>query len=401
MKKIVIFFLIWRVCDLTIAFLANNFDKYYEHFSYRFQLYHNNPYIPRFLINFANYDGANYLHIAHNGYGLDQQAYFPLFPLLIRTLAPVFGNGYFLAGLFISTISFLFGLYFFNKYLEIIKIKQKEIFWIFLYFLVFPMSFFFGAVYTEGLFFFFISGALYFSQKKQFWKLAIFCILAGLTRLMGVFLIIPLFATLLIDQNHLRINQKNMTQKLNNIKRFASNHIKLIFITVTPLLGLGIYMLFLGFTAHDPFLFYHSVSGFHTGRTTDHLILLPQVYFRYIKIFITASHNFIYFVAVFEFIIFNLFLILLVYDLTQLWKNKNVHSRITLIGLNLFSFINLLLPTLTGTLTSIPRYAMLSLSFYIRLALIRNQWIRISFLLVFSIFHILQLWLFIQGYFVS
>ena len=401
MKKIAIFYLIWRICDLVIAFIANNFDKYNEHFAYRFQLYHYNHYTPRFLIDFANYDGANYLHIAHNGYGLYQQAYFPLFPLLIRIFAPVFGHGYFLAGFFIANISFLFGLYFFKRYLEELQIKQKEIFWIVLFLLVFPTSFFFGAVYTEGLFFLFVSGALYFCQKKHYWRLAIFCILAGLTRLMGVFLIIPLAATLLFEQNHLRINQKGITQKINNIKRFVSGNIKLIFIALTPLLGLLLYMLFLGVTVHDPFLFYHSVSGFHTGRTTDHLILLPQVYFRYIKIFVTASHSFIYFVAVLEFIIFNLFLAVLFYDLWKLWKTRNAPSRISLIGLNLFSIINILLPTLTGTLTSLPRYAMLSLSFYIRLALIKNQWVRYSFLFVFSVFHILLVWLFIQGYFIS
>lgn len=401
MKKIALFYLIWRIFDLAIAFIANNFDKYNEHFAYRFQLYHYNHYIPRFLIDFANYDGANYLHIAHNGYGLYQQAYFPLFPLLIRIFAPVFGNGYFLAGFFVANISFLFGLYFFKRYLEALQIKQKEIFWILLFLLVFPMSFFFGAVYTEGLFFLVVSGALYFSQKKHYLRLALLCILAGLTRLMGVFLVIPLAATLLFEQNHLRINQKSITQKLNNIKHFVSNNIKLIFITLTPLVGLLLYMLFLLVTAHDPFLFYHAVSGFHTGRTTDHLILLPQVYFRYIKIFMTASHSFIYFVAVLEFITFNLFLAVLVYDLWKLLKTKNTPSRISLIGLNLFSLINIILPTLTGTLTSLPRYAMLSLSFYIRLALIKNQWIKYSFLFVFSVFHILLVWLFIQGYFIS
>src|SRR5258708_663131 len=162
-----IVFLIWRIVDLLIAYIAELFDTYNEHFLYRFQLYHYDPYIPKFLINFANYDGAHYLHIAHDGYKQYEQAFFPLFPLLTHILAPVFGSGYFLAGFFISNTSFLFGLYFFKKYLEALGKSQKEIIWILLFLLIFSTSFFFGTVYTEGLFFLLVRATLYFAQKKR------------------------------------------------------------------------------------------------------------------------------------------------------------------------------------------------------------------------------------------
>lgn len=397
----IIFFLIWRILDIFTAYIAHIFDTYHEHFAYRYQLYHHNPYIPPFLINFANYDGANYMHIAHSGYGMYEQAYFPFFPFLVHIFAPVFGYGYFLAGFLISNIGFFFGLYFFKKYLEAIGKKRNDVYWALTFLLIFPTSFFFGAVYTEGLFFFFVGGALYYSQKRYYWKVFIFCFLAALTRFMGAFLVIPLIATLLVEHYHVHLTQKTFVAKATYLLQFISTHIKLLFVVASPLLGLCVYMLYLFLTVQNPFYFYNAVSAFHTQRTTSHIILLPQVYYRYIHIFLQAPHNFVYFVALVEFFICNLFIVVLFYDLWRLWKKETHSMRGSLIGLNLFSFVNLILPTLTGTMTSLPRYALFSLSFFVRLGSISNIGVKIALFTLFVLFHLLLLVLFIQGYFIS
>ncbi len=401
MSFIFILFSIWRIVDLVIANIAKLFDIYHEQFHYRYQLYHNNPFIPPFLLSFANYDGANYLHIAHDGYGMYQQAFFPLYPLLVHILAPFFGNEYFLPGFFISNISFLFGFYLFRKYLETIGKKQSKIVWIVLFLLTFPTSFFFGAVYTEGLFFLLVAGGLYFSQKRQYTRMAVFCFLAALTRLMGVFLLIPLFATVMLEQHRFRLLGNTFLEKVTSTFLFFNKQRRLLVLILSPVFGLLCYMFYLDQTVHNPFYFYHALSGFHTGRSVYHVIFLPQVYYRYIHIFFKAPHNFTYFVSILEFVIFNLVFFILLYDLWSLWKKKNTPGRISLLGLNLFSLVNVILPSLTGTMTSFPRYALFSLSFFIRLAEIKNVFIRSSFLILFIIFHIVLLTLFIQGYFIS
>ena len=76
-------------------------------------------------------------------------------------------------------------------------------------------------------------------------------------------------------------------------------------------------------------------------------------------------------------------------------------NRMSLIGLNLFSLINIILPTLTGTMLSVPRFALLSLSFFIRLAEINNRAVKGILLIIFIIFYIALLTLFTEGYFVS
>ncbi len=138
-----------------------------------------------------------------------QQAYFPLFPLIIHILASLFGYGYFITGIFITNCSFLFGLYFFKKYLESIHKSQKTIRWVFLMFLLFPMSFFFESVYTESLFFLLISAVLYYSQKRKYWLIILLSMCAALTRLMGIFLILPLFMTILVEQHNFHIPRQS------------------------------------------------------------------------------------------------------------------------------------------------------------------------------------------------
>jgi len=84
---------------------------------------------------------------------------------------------------------------------------------------------------------------------------------------------------------------------------------------------------------------------------------------------------------------------------TEKWKLKiGNYDRFTL---NLFSFINLLLPTLTGTFSSIPRYALMSVSMFLYLGEIRNAAFRTGILISFFILHAVLLGFFIQGYFVG
>lgn len=396
-----ILFLFWRIGDLTTAYITKLLNKYNEHFIYRFKLYHHNPHIPKFLVSFANYDGAHYLHIAHSGYNQYEQAFFPLFPFLIHTLSIIFNDNYFLPGFFLANISFLLGLYFFKKYLEILEKNKETLTWVLLFLLTFPYSFFFGAVYTEGLFFLLVCTTLYFTQKKQYGLMIIFSVLASLTRFTGIFLIIPLLAMLLPKKNKITIINSTIKHKLVSLFYYLLSNKKAIFISLSPLLGLIIYMAYLFLTLHDPWAFYNTQSAFNNGRTIHKLIFLPQVYYRYLHIFFTARYNIIYFIAMVEFVIFNLFFIVLAYDLLKLLKKKNTPLNANLIGLNIFSFINLIIPTLTGTLTSVPRYALFSLSFFIRIAEIKNIMIRTFILIIFAIFHIILLSLFIQGYFVS
>ena len=244
----------------------------------------------------------------------------------------------------------------------------------------------------------------------------IFAFLSSLTRLIGVFLIIPIFFHLIQRLDPRRSlpstpigggddNSGTMKQWNND---FILNT-KYLILVVSPLIGLGLYCFYLWKTTGDPLFFLTSQPIFGANRSS-HLILLPQVYWRYLKIFFTAAHDSRFYVAIVEFLIFNFVFIVLILDLfknlgIKNWKLiRNLKLEIRnydLLALNIFSFANLILPTLTGTFSSIPRYSLFSLSFFIYISQIKNNFLKYLILLIFLFLHILLLGYFTQGYFIS
>jgi len=371
-----VLFLIWRIVDVFVAFVAPRLIPYLGFFAYQKDLasYH----LPKIISSLANFDGLYYLRIAQRGYQQYEQVFFPFYPFLVRIFSPVFINNYLMSGLFISNLSFLLGLIIFYKYLLLTMKPFSHLAIIF--FLLFPTSFFFGVAYTEGLFFLLIILSLYFLKKNRLFFAGFCGFLAALTRVQGVLLIIPFCL--------------EAVRILKNKRKFWS----ISLVSITPVLGLLTYMRYLLKTTGDQFYFFHSQTVFGPSRSTK-IILLPQVFYRYLKIFLTSQHNFQYFISAFEFITFSFALIILILDFIENFKLKI--KNFSLIGLNLFSLANILLPTFTGSFMSIPRFALLSLSFFVFLGRIKNRLTTLSLLVLFLIFHIVLLGFFIQGYFVS
>jgi hypothetical protein len=371
-------FTIWRVIGFLTAIIATLLIPYLGIFSFPEIL---TTHTPEFLQPFANFDGVHYLRIAQSGYEQFQHAFFPLYPLLMTLLAPVVGGNYLVAGLLISNVAFLMSLYLLRSYLHRIGVTRGHIFWVFLALLSFPTSFFFGAVYTESLFFLFMVLTLTYLTKNEYQKAAIFALLASLTRFIGVFLFIP-FLVLYLHKLHQKHHERLEP---------------LMYAMLAPILGLATYSLYLYQTIGDPLAFFHSQTAF--GREAG-IILLPQVYVRYIKIFFTASLSFQYFISVVEFALFNLVLVALILDLKRLLKHKDAHTPYRL-GLNLFSLVGLIFPTVTGTMLSVPRFILTSLGFFVAVGEMKNEKARLAIIAAFAILHVVLLAYFIQGYFVA
>ena len=386
---IILFFLIWKILDTWIVFLSKRFIPFAGFFPYNRQLFDFG--LPQLISALANFDGIHYLLIAHRGYAQWEQAFFPLYPLLIGVINPIFHNEL-ITGLLISNVAFLIGLVFLFKLLKTSSSNIKR--WVLIFLLAFPTSFFFSAVYTEGLFFMLFVLTLYYLKRNNYRLMTLFAMLAAMTRLIGIFLVIPIAFHLLENYQTSKIKYQKYILNIKNLFLAA------------PFIGLGIYCFYLWKTTGDPLFFLTSQPVFGANRST-HLIFLPQVAWRYIKIFSTASHNFQYYVSWFEFIVFFLVFTVLIFDLIKHLKfTKSALWRIEIknydrLALNLFSFANLILPTLTGTFSSIPRYALFSVSFFIILAEIKNRSVKIAIALLFFIFHVLILSLFGLGYFIS
>ncbi len=374
MKKIFGVFLIWRIILFAIAFLA---PFIITSFGGRY------PYVetliatglPNWVWSFAGFDGVHYLGIAENVYAADYtQAFFPLYPILIKFVTVA--HSYLLTSLIVSNTLFVFALYLiYRLYREDYddKLSWRGL----LLLLAFPTSFYFGAVYSESLLILLIAGCLLSLRKNNFILAGVLAMLASATRIFGI-LLTPFMALEL----YLSVKDKKIRVKS---REFVNG---LIGVLLAPL-GAVFYMVYLKINFNDPLYFLNSQPVFGANRSIDHIILLPQVIFRYIKILATVPISTLpFWNAVLE-LVFTLSPLIVLF-----WLYKKIRLSYFLLTLGF-----LLLSSLTGTLTSMPRYALLA--FLLLPLLAKNTRIFRVLMVVFAILQVILLTLFIRGYWVA
>ncbi len=374
MFKILKFFLVWRTSLFVFAafsiFLFPQFGAKFPYFGE--ELIPSG--LPYWVWGFGNFDGVHYLRIAQNGYAYEfTQAFFPLFPLLINFLN-VF-NSPLISGLLISNVFFLVSLFLLYKLFKTDFDDQTALKSIGL-FLAFPTSFYFGAVYSESVFLFLTLLTFLLLRQKKFILSGIIGALASATRIYGVFLIVPMLIEFFNKLKEDKVDKKIIFKKIMGIM-------------LVPV-GLFSYMTFLKSKFNDPFYFLSAQPAFGAERSSEPFILLPQVLFRYIKIFFTVPPvSLIFLNAFIEFASTIFFLIMLLFSFRVMKK-----------GYWFFTAGVLLLPTLTGTLSSMPRYVLLG--FLVFPFIVRTIGKFYTPLIIFFILlQFILLSLFIRGYWVA
>lgn len=373
--KISKFFLIWRVVLFLIAFLAPFFIK---EFGARFPYYSEliASHLPYWIWSFGNFDGVYYLRIAQNGYQ-DQysQAFFPLFPLLIKLLTP---NGVFLiVGLLLSNLFFLGFLYVFYKLLKL-DFSEKISFRSIILLLLFPTSFYLGSVYVESLLLFLIALSIFLFRKKMFLASGLVAALASATKIFGVLLVFYMAIEIYLAV-------KNREIKLKSWQFFR----EIVAMCLAPM-GLFAYMYYLNVTFRNPLYFLTSQSDFGAQRSSEPFILLPQVLYRYLKILTSVNINSLpYFNSALELLFTLIPLVLLL-----------VFFKKIRFSYWFFSFCCLILPTLTGTLLSMPRFILTNFLLLPIVVVQFNNQLRV--IMIFSILLALILVsLYTRGYWVA
>ncbi|MDO8638539.1 MAG: mannosyltransferase family protein [Candidatus Daviesbacteria bacterium] len=370
LKNILLLFLGWKLLLLLAFFLSFQFPLAGKNFlGGGLQNYLNQSW----LFAWANFDGEHYLSIAQFGYRNLEQAFFPVYPSLMHFFTNPFGvniTSLTISGLLISNISFVLSLILLAKLLEI-DYKKNIVYLTVILLLIYPTAFYFGALYSESIFLLFSLAAFYSARQKK-WQLAtIFGILASATRVFGFLLLPAIFF--------------EAWQQKEKIK----NYFWIIFIP----LGLFAYMYYLYLTTGDPIAFYSlqkNVGEQHQSGVT----LLPQVYFRYLKILFSVDpSNPIYPTMILEFFTGILFFILPIYGYF-----KKVRWSYLFYGL-----VGFLLPTIQGSFSSVPRYVVVFFPAFLVLAIflesrknIKYLWLAISVLWL-----ILETSLFLRGYWIA
>lgn len=354
-------FLVWRISIFAVAYAA---PQFISQFGAKFPYFNErlvSTGLPNFIWSFGNFDGVHYLGIAKDGYAYQfTQAFFPLYPILIRIASSLLQLNLLLSGLLVSNVAFFAGLVIFHK-LILDQFDKKTAMWSVVFLFAFPTSFYFGAVYTEGLFFLLIMLSFYFFSKQKILLSSIFGLFASLTRFVGMILAFTI-------QNYKKIN--------------------ILPLVVVPT-GLLLYMMYLKFEFNNAIYFLTSQSAFGQERSTTTIILLPQVLYRSSKQILTTD----------GLVLFNSILDLsaLIFCLALLIMSIK-HARREWI---LFSVFSVITPTLTGSLASMPRYILIAFPMFVVLARIKNIYIKFCLLFSSILLGIVLSSLFTRGYWIA
>lgn len=188
------------------------------------------------------WDACWYLRIASVGYSPTDgtTAFFPLYPLLVRWLGPLLGGDHLLAAAVISHTACLLAL------ILLYQITRQELDHecarrAVVYQLVFPTAFFLFAPYTESLFMLWAIACLLAARRAKWWLAGLCGLLAGLTRLTGALLILPVAV--------------EMWSRAGSLRKLL--HPRLLSLGLIPL-GIVAYSLYLAQAFGDPILWLHS-----------------------------------------------------------------------------------------------------------------------------------------------
>jgi hypothetical protein len=393
-KKLTLAFLIWRLVLFLLGAVADTFLKYAPQFPY-WDVILGASNLPRWFYSWANFDGVHYITIAQKGYvgtGLIQ-AFFPFLPYVLMHPLVLLGGKEFpilLFGLVITNVAALLLMlswYFWIKQ----SYSPKIAFFSSVAIFFFPTAVFWGALYTESLFFLLVIWTLWLTARQKWGWVTMLLLAATATRVVGIFLLPAVWLEILVLNTKLRqpwLTLKNFSLLLHQV---ALQWRALLFTSLGSF-GLLLYMRFLWGEFHDPIYFAHVQSAFGAGRESS-FMLYPQVVFRAFKILLTARPiNWRYFTYVQEFLegVLGFGVLLISFRWVRLshW---------------FFAMAAFLLPTFTGTFSSLPRYILVCFPLYLVVAKLAEKSRLAGMLLLITSFilFIINTVLFIQGYWVG
>jgi Gpi18-like mannosyltransferase len=171
--------------------------------------------ITALLTSWNHWDAANFTRIAQYGYQtIYDTAFFPLFPLLIKGIAFLFGNnGYIAIGMVLSNLALLGALFVLYQIATDIlgeRVGRRTL----LYLCIFPTAFFFFAAYNESLFLLLTASSFLAMRRQKWWLAGILGLFAALTRSAGLLLVIPFLYELWITRDSITASGQNVSHNI-------------------------------------------------------------------------------------------------------------------------------------------------------------------------------------------
>lgn len=379
---ILLMVLFWRLyISLVIVFFKNVVNLQNNFLGGGKEIYLKAPW----FYALSNFDGEHYISIAQHGYKPLQYFFFPLYPFIIKgfiyffNFQRIFVN-YVLISQVLSLIFLFLSLLMLNK---LLVFKNKQNLFVYLVFLVlfFPTSFYFSATYTESLFLLLAISFFYFLEREKIIYASFAASFAGATRVVGIVLPIVLFIEIYL------IYKKDFFM----FKRILKN---LVYMLIS-FLGTLLYLVYLKYKTNDFLEFIHNVSIYGDQRS-NHLILLPQVFYRYLfKILPSLDYN--YFPIVYTTYLEMLTAVMFGFLIYLVYKKYGFKYF-------LFSAGAYIIPSLSGSFSSFPRYVLVIFPVFMILSEYFSKlkkYQKVFFAVILVILFNLSLLLFANGYWIS
>jgi hypothetical protein len=146
----------------------------------------------------TGFDSVYYLGIAEEGYHLEpihgdhhDWAFFPAFPVVIRIASVMTAGDLAVAGILVSNVAFLLALFVIYRLGRIYLDHQTSLRAV-AYLTIAPGAVAFAMAYSDSLFLLLASGAFLAAERGRWVAMGLLLALATLTRLPGLFLVVPL-----------------------------------------------------------------------------------------------------------------------------------------------------------------------------------------------------------------
>ena len=321
--------LAWRACLLflmlaSIVLLPNMFDV---------QKWSENPHWPAeaegpdLTTHFKTWDSQHYIRIAEAGYepGSKTSAFYPLWPLVIRTLAPIFGGNAHLASLVAANIlAILACLLLYDVVAR--RMGEGPGRRTLLLLLAFPGAFFLGLPYSESLFLLLIALFFWALERERIPLAGTAAFFLPICRPTGVLILLPFLV-------HRYLQHRDRGEGL---LRPAMLWI------LSPLAGFALYLGIMALMTGDPLEGFAAQDRFHTASTIGRLFDVPG----FVAFFIQGAVSLH---GVTTSLIDRLWFVWLLLCLPALWRfDKTWFS---------FALVMGLVPAMTAPIVSFTRYA--------------------------------------------
>ena len=272
--RLLVLLLAWKALFLLIVFGAIalfpgrfNEDAYWANFHWP----EDQP--PSAWTSLQTWDAQHYLYLAENGYSGagGSAAFFPLWPLLVRTIAPLFGGSVLWSGIVLANLLSIVGMMLFYGLARAHLGSRRTADTSLLLILACPGALFLSFVYPESLFLCLALLMISALLRGRWWTAVAASFFMPLTQGVGLFAVLPLLYDQLARRRETgRIVWSRLSGALAPLAGFATYLLWMKLQTGDPFLGIRTQLKFTTLARYDLPRFLDSI--FHVGTLDEALL---------------------------------------------------------------------------------------------------------------------------------